>query len=98
MTAGTPPRLRHFGPYPLIEDNSVKSVGSTVLNFRLGKRWERLGVSLDLLNALDSRDHDIDYYYYYASRLPGEAEDGVEDDHYHPLEPRSLRLTARWKF
>ena len=89
-------RLRHFGPYPLIEDNSVKSNGSTVLNFRLGKRWQQFGVSLDLLNALDSRDHDIDYFY--ASRLPGEPEDGIEDDHYHPLEPRSLRLTARWKF
>ena len=89
-------RVRHFGPYPLIEDNSVKSDGSTVLNFRVGKRWQQFGVSLDLLNALDSRDHDIDYFY--ASRLAGEPEDGIEDNHYHPLEPRSVRLTARWNF
>ncbi len=89
-------RVRHFGPYPLIEDNSEKSDGSTVLNLRVGKRWQQFGLSLDLLNALDSRDNDIDYFY--ASQLPGELDDGIEDNHYHPLEPRSLRLTARWNF
>ncbi|MEO7916354.1 MAG: TonB-dependent receptor, partial [Dokdonella sp.] len=89
-------RLRHFGPYPLIEDDSVRSDGSTVVNLRLGKRWRQFGLSLDLLNALDSRDHDIDYFY--ASRLPGEADEGIEDVHYHPLEPRTVRLTARWNF
>ena len=80
----------------LIQGNCVTSDGSTVLNFRVGKRWQQFGVSLDLLNALDSRDHDIDYFY--ASRLFGEPEDGIEDNHYHPPEPRSVRLTARWNF
>lgn len=87
-------RLRHFGRYPLIEDASVRSRGSTLLNLRLGREWSRYGVYLDVLNALDSRDHDIDYYF--ASRLPGEPADGVDDIHYHVFEPRSLRLSLRY--
>ena len=89
-------RLRHFGRYPLIEDNSVRSKGSTLLNLRVGREWKRYGVFLDVLNALDSRDHDVDYYF--ASRLQGEPADGVNDIHYHVFEPRSLRLSLRYGF
>lgn len=83
-------RLRRLGPYPLIEDDSVRSDGSTLVNLAVGKRWRRWGVELDVLNLLDSDDHDIDYYY--ASRLSGEPADGVEDLHFHASEPRTLRL------
>lgn len=89
-------QLRHFGRYPLIEDESVQSDGSTILNLRLGKDWARWSLSLDVLNLLDSDDHDIDYFY--ASRLPGEPADGIEDIHYHVFEPRSMRATVRWRF
>jgi len=53
-------------------------------------------VFLDLMNALDSDDHDIDYYF--ASRLAGEPDEGVEDIHFHVFEPRSLRLSVRFAF
>ncbi len=89
-------RLRHFGKYPLIEDGSVESKGSTLVNLRVGKEWERTGLYLDVLNALDSRDHDIDYYF--ASRLQGEPASGVDDVHFHVFEPRSLRLSLRVAF
>ncbi len=89
-------RLRHFGSYPLIEDNSVRSKGSTLLNLRVGREWKQYGVYLDVLNALDGRDHDIDYYF--ASRLQGEPADGVNDIHFHVFEPRSLRLSLRYTF
>lgn len=36
--------------------------------------------------------------YDYASRLPGEAADGVNDRHFHPVEPRSARLTLSYAF
>jgi hypothetical protein len=49
-----------------------------------------------VLNLLDSDDHDIDYFY--ASRLPGEPADGVEDIHFHIFEPRQIRLQATWLF
>ena len=44
---------------------------STMVNLAVGKRWQRWNFELDVLNALDSDDHDINYFY--ASRLPGEA-------------------------
>jgi len=34
---------------------------------------------------------DIDYYF--ASRLPGEPQSGVDDIHTHPAVPRTLRLS-----
>ncbi|MFZ5637342.1 MAG: TonB-dependent receptor [Pseudomonadota bacterium] len=89
-------RARHLGPYPLIEDDSVSSDGSLLFNASLGKHWTHWTLELDLLNLFDSRDHDIDYYY--ASRLPGEPADGVEDLHFHAFEPRSLRLRLTRRF
>ena len=49
---------------------------------------------LDVFNVLDSDDDDIAYYY--ASRLPGEPAEGVEDIHFHPLEPRTVRATITY--
>ncbi len=88
--------LRHLGPAPLIEDNSARSDASTVVNGRVAWRHEGLELALEALNILDSDDADITYFY--ASRLPGEVDDGVEDVHYHPIPPRSLRLQARKTF
>ena len=89
-------RFRHFGRYALIEDNSVRSNGSNLVNLRVGREWSRYGMFLDMLNVLDSRDHDVDYYF--ASRLQGEPADGVNDIHYHVFEPRSLRASFQYKF
>lgn len=88
--------VKHFGNYPLIEDGSVESEGSTLLNLRLGRERSHWGAYLDVLNALDSRDHDIDYFY--ASRLPGEPAEGVEDVHFHVFPSRALRLSLRYTF
>ncbi|MEZ5502464.1 MAG: TonB-dependent receptor [Halioglobus sp.] len=89
-------RLRYFGQRPLTEDGSVKSNDATVVNLRAGYRLSGWEFKLDVLNVLDSKDHDIDYYY--ASRLPGEPADGVEDIHYHILEPRTVRAYAGYTF
>jgi len=89
-------RVRHFGGYPLIEDNSVESDGSTLVNLRFGKEWQQFALYLDVLNAFDSDDHDVEYFY--ASRLAGEPVDGVEDIHFHVFQPRSVRLSARYTF
>lgn len=88
-------RIRHFGRYPLIEDGALRSAGSTLVNFKLAKTWQQFSASLDLLNAFDSKDHDVDYYY--ASRLPGESA-GVDDLHFHIFEPRSIRLTLGYQW
>ncbi|MCU6497421.1 TonB-dependent receptor [Rugamonas sp. A1-17] len=84
-------KLRYFGPRPLIEDNSVRSKPSLMLNGRLG--WKlRKGLTLELeaFNLTNRRDSAIDYYY--PSQLKGEAAP-VNDIHFHPIESRSLRAT-----
>jgi hypothetical protein len=89
-------RFRHFGSAPLIEDGSVRSDPTTLVNLEIGRRFgERFAVSLAAFNLLDSDDNDITYFY--ESRLPGEASP-AEDRHFHPVEPRTLRMTVetRW--
>jgi hypothetical protein len=88
-------RLRYFGDRPLIEDGSLRSSSSTVVNLGLGLRRGPVDVRVDVLNALDSDD---DITYFYASRLPGEPAEGVDDLHFHPIEPRTVRAQATWKF
>lgn len=89
-------RLRHFGPRALVEDDTVRSSASTLLNLRAGYHAARWSLYLDVLNLLNSAGHDIDYYY--ASRLPGEPAAGVEDVHFHPVEPRSFRVYLELRF
>jgi hypothetical protein len=89
-------RLRHFGPRPLMEDGSIESSSSTVANLEVGYRRGRYDFRVDVLNVFDSGDDDITYFY--ASRLPGEPDEGVEDFHFHPIEPRNLRMSVGWRF
>jgi len=88
-------RLRHFGEYPLIEDNSMRADPATLLNAEFGYRLRNgLRLEIAVLNLLDSEASDIEYFY--ASRLPGEPADGVEDVHFHPVEPRQVRASLTW--
>lgn len=89
-------RLRHFGARQLAATGDIKSASSTTLNANVQYAWRDYLLVAELLNALDSSDHDIDYYY--ASRLKDEPQDGVLDQHFHPLEPRALRLKFRYQF
>ncbi len=89
-------RWRYFSDVPLIEDGSVEWDSSSLVNFRLGRRFgSGLDLSLDVFNLLDSEESDIEYFY--ASRLPGEPEDGIEDVHFHPAQGREARLTLTWR-
>ncbi len=88
-------RLRYFGPRPLVEDNSVRSSSTTVVNLGAGYRLSRsFRISGQINNLLDSRDHDIDYFY--GSRLQGEAAEGFDDIHFHPIEPINGRLSVQY--
>ena len=90
-------RLRHFGPRPLLEDNSVQSAATTIWNGEVGVRIsERMSVVLEGFNLLDSDVSDIDYFY--TSRLPGEPADGVDDIHFHPSIPRTARVMLNIDF
>lgn len=83
-------RLRYFGSRPLIEDNSVRSGSSTLVNTKIGYAITKdVKLTAEILNLLDRKVNDVDYLY--ESRLPGEAAP-VTDIHTHPSEPRALRI------
>lgn len=84
-------RLRYFGPRPLIEDNSQRSASTKLVNLHLGYHFSpQLALSAEFLNLFNSHDDDIRYFY--TSRLPGEPAGGVDDQHFHPVEPFTARL------
>ena len=90
-------QFRYFGPRPLIEDNSVRSKSTTTFNGRIGyKITPGFTIELEAFNLFNAQSSAIDYYY--QSRLPGEGADGQNDIHFHPIESRSVRVTANAQF
>ena len=85
-------QLRYFGPRALDENNDNRSKATTLAYLRAGYKVSRnVKVMVDVFNLFDRKGSDIDYYY--ASRLKGEPAEGVNDIHFHPVEPRSVRLS-----
>ncbi len=90
-------RVRHLGPYPLLEDNSVRDRGSTVLNARGAWKGRKITIYGEVLNILNSRDKDIAYYY--GSYIPGFDRFGPEDGRLsRVVEPRTVKIGARYTF
>ncbi|MFS2318285.1 TonB-dependent receptor [Maricaulis sp. D1M11] len=88
-------RVRHFGEAPLIEDGSVTSDPTTLVNIGGAYALGDMVLAVDVFNLFDSADADITYFY--ESRLSGEAA-GVEDRHLRSVEPRQLRASVTWHF
>ncbi|MEJ1963258.1 MAG: TonB-dependent receptor [Gammaproteobacteria bacterium] len=89
-------RLRYLGPGALIEDNSVRSSSTTLLNLEAGYRFtQNVKGTVEVLNALDEKANDITYFY--ESQLRGETAP-VADIHFHPVEPRTLRASVAVRF
>lgn len=89
-------RLRYFGPRPLKEDNTFRSDDTILLNAQVGYHFNQTWTaSVEVLNLLNRKDHDIDYAYE-SQTTPG----GVlgEEIHFHPVEPIQVRaaMTARF--
>jgi hypothetical protein len=89
-------RLRHFGPRPLIEDNSVESRSTSIVNGEIGyKLSDRVRLRLEAFNVFDARVSDIDYFF--ESRLRDEPAP-VADVHFHAAIPRSARVALQVAF
>jgi outer membrane receptor protein involved in Fe transport len=89
-------RVRYLGEAPLIEDDSVRSDPTLLVNVEAGYRFNsQWSAFVTVFNLFDTEDNDISYFY--ESRLPGEATP-VEDIHFHPVEPRTLRATVTVSF
>ncbi len=89
-------RARYLSSRTVESFDEVSPPATFLLNAQVAYRQPTWDVTLEVLNALDSDDHDIDYFY--ASRLPGEPEGGIEDLHYHPVEPRNVRVTFSLRY
>ena len=90
-------RSRYFGRRPLIEDNSVTSKPTTLVDLRIGyKLSEQARLWVDILNLFNNTGaHQIDYFY--PSQLASETAP-VYDVHFKPVEPLSLRFTLSTTF
>jgi outer membrane receptor protein involved in Fe transport len=76
----------------LVSDGSVKSDSTTIVNLGVGYRINRIWrLTADVLNLLDRRDHDIDYYYQ-SRNSPAPGAPSPDEDHFHPVEPIEFRL------
>ena len=85
-------RWRYFGPRSLIEDNSVESKATSLVNLQGGYRVAKnVKLAIDVFNVFNAAASDIDYFY--ASRLPGEPLQGIDDVHSHPTLPRTARAS-----
>jgi outer membrane receptor protein involved in Fe transport len=90
-------RVRHFGSRDLVEDGSVRSDPTTIVNLQAGVAVSpRARIHVDVFNLLNREVSDIDYFY--RSRLPGEGAGGVDDVHFHPALPRSIRIGLNLSF
>ncbi len=89
-------RLRNFGPRDLTSDGIYRSNATVLLNaqvsYHINKKWR---FSVQFLNLLNRRDHDIDYAY--ESRITPTAESAFTDV-FHPVEPFQVRVSLRRTF
>lgn len=83
-------RVRHLGPSPLVEDNSVRDRGSTIVNLRAARRFGRLEFYGDVLNVMNTGAKDIAYFY--ESYIPGFDSTPTEGRLSRVVEPRTVRL------
>ena len=88
-------RIRHFGDAARTEDNSQHHESTTLFNLGISYDFGSVETGVELINLFDAQDIDIAYWY--ASQLPDETEP-VEDIHFHPTDPFSVRASLRWKF
>lgn len=88
-------RARAFLARPLEETGEIEGKDTLTVNAQVGYRTKDWEVALQCLNLLDRNDNDIEYYY--TSQLAGEMSP-VDDIHYHPAEPRMVRLRISYYF
>jgi hypothetical protein len=68
-------------------------VASLQAGYQLGGNWRLV---VDVFNLFNQQADDITYFY--ASRLPGEPASGVDDFHFHPVEPIQARVAVTARF
>ncbi|TMH79199.1 MAG: TonB-dependent receptor, partial [Betaproteobacteria bacterium] len=85
---------RYFGPRPLIENNSVRSQSSIDFSLRTSYKVDaKTNINFDIFNLFNRKSNDIEYYYL-SQRCPSPTCTPEQDIHFHPAEPRTVRLAV----
>ena len=100
---------RYFGPRPLAEDNSHRSQSSTIFSARASYKVDaKTSANFDVFNLFNRKSNDIEYFY--SSRLctnqvgttctdpPLLRQAPMDDIHFHPAEPRTVRLALVMRY
>ena len=81
---------------PISEDGSISSTPTSLFNARVGYVFDNgVKLQLDGFNIFNAQAQQVAYFY--RSQLRGEAA-AVNDVHFHPVEPLSLRFTISKAF
>jgi hypothetical protein len=88
-------RVRYLGPGPLVEDDSVRSPSTTLVNAGVSKQMGTVKVGFEILNLFDVDAYDM--VYFYESRLRSESV-AVADIHFHPVRPLTAALSLTTGF
>lgn len=67
---------------------------TTIVNMDIGYNWKKWRLAVELFNILDAKANDI--VYFYESRPPGLP--AMEDYHFHPVVPSSVRASLQCIF
>lgn len=106
-------RWRYLGTTPLTEDNAFRSPATSIVNARIGYRYDNgWSIHLDVLNLLNTKANQITYAYgsiiktdslynlcFVAQSAPAAVcQNGIMDYVLHPMEPLAVRVTLLGTF
>ncbi len=89
-------RLRYFGPRHLTAAGGPESRATTLVNFKGGYHFSHIKLNVSILNIFNAEDPQISYYYAY--RLKDESAEGAPGITFHPVLPRTARLSVTYNF
>lgn len=87
-------RVRYFGEYALIPDNSERADAVTTVNFRVARQIGEFSLYGEIINLADNDGKDI--VYYYETNVAGLGLD--EGRVSRAKEPRTFRVGVRYHF
>lgn len=89
-------RVRYFGPRKLDESGTQESESTQLVNANMGYRFNNgVNLGVEMLNVFNAEDDDITYLYQSQSKDELNPAEGL---HSHPVEPRTIRVTAAYDF
>ena len=88
-------RVRHIEDRPANEDNSIVAIGYTVIDFNVGKRWDRMDIGIKIQNLFDVDWNETQFAT--ESRLQDEPAP-VEEIHFTPGTPFFASAVLSYSF